>query len=84
MFIGYWKSSSEAYGLGEPIQIETPTVIQPVWEQNTSQPNTSPPDYFWLLASILLFSLLLTLNLKLNRKKRLPSGSKVDVSLGSR
>jgi pimeloyl-ACP methyl ester carboxylesterase len=67
-FFRNWTSGSTFYGLGEPIPVESPTAIQGVWEQYPPASTSNPLTEFFLPASVLLFSLLLILNLKLSRR----------------
>jgi hypothetical protein len=67
VFIG-WKIGSSMYGLGEPIQVRSPTTIEAVWEQNPPLINPSVLSELWIPASLLLFLILLLLNLRLGRR----------------
>jgi pimeloyl-ACP methyl ester carboxylesterase len=64
-----WISDSNAYGIGDPIPIRTPTTIQAVWDQYFTVPNPNPMTELWLLASLLICWLLLIMNLKLTRRQ---------------
>ena len=63
-----WTSGSNVYGMGEPIPIRSPVVIQAIWGQYPTASNPDPLMELWLPISVLIFLLMLGLNLKFGRR----------------
>jgi pimeloyl-ACP methyl ester carboxylesterase len=64
-----WTSDSNFYGMGDPLPIESPTVIQAAWIQYPATPGSDFLSELWLSVSVFVFSLLLVVNLSLGRRK---------------
>jgi uncharacterized repeat protein (TIGR02543 family) len=65
-----WSVNSGVYGLGDPIPVNSPTTIEAIWEQIPPSNISSLSSESWMLASVLLFLVLLYLNLRLGCVRR--------------
>jgi len=65
-----WTNGSDSFQIGDPIRVTSPMVIQAVWSKRESLSQINSPTFAWVLASGLLFSLMLILNVKLSRRRR--------------
>ena len=63
-----WTNGKESFQLGDPIQVQSPMVIHAVWNHEPSAQIDSSA-VAWVMASGILFSLMLILNVKLGRRK---------------
>lgn len=65
-----WNNGNASFQIGDAIQVQSPMVILAVWKQNELSAQINSLTFAWVLASGILFSLLLILNVKLGRRRR--------------
>jgi len=66
----FWTDGNGTFQTGDPIHVHSPLVIQAIWSQNENLIQIENTTVAWVLTSGLLLSLMLILNVKLNRRKR--------------
>lgn len=66
---GSWTNGKESFQLGDPIQVESPMVIQAGWSQTGPSAQIDSLAVTWATVSGILFSLMLILNVKLGRRR---------------
>lgn len=64
-----WTNGKESFQLGDPIQVQSPMVIQAVWSQEESSAQIDSSAVTWVIASGILFLLMLILNVNFSRRK---------------
>ena len=65
-----WTNGNESFQMGDPIQVRSPMVIQAIWSGNGALAQINGSTFAWVFASLILFSILLILNVKLSRRRR--------------
>jgi len=65
-----WNNGNGSFQIGDSIQVQSPMVIQAVWNQNEASTQINSLTFAWVMVSGILFSLLLILNVKLGRRRR--------------
>ena len=66
----FWTDGNGTFKTGDPIQVHSPLMIQAIWSQNENLIQIENTTVAWVLTSGILLSLMLVLNVKLNRRKR--------------
>ena len=66
--LDHWTNGYASFEIGAPVQVTSPMTIHAVWTQSESPASTDSLTLVWVISSILVFSLLLTLNLRKTRK----------------
>jgi hypothetical protein len=64
-----WTNGKESFQLGDPIQVQSPMVIQAVWSPKEASAQNDSSEVAWVIASGILFSLMLILNVNLSQRK---------------
>jgi len=64
-----WTNGNESFSMGDPIQVQSPMVIQAVWIGNRTLAQVNGQTFAWVLTSAILFSMMLILNVNLSRRK---------------